>query len=101
VNRLVVHARARSDLIEIAEYIGKFNVPAAEAVVDAANATMEKLAEMPLMGRARPLRKPGLSKLRRWPIHGYRSYLIYYLPLVDGVEVLHIRHAARSLRRAF
>lgn len=93
--------RAKLDLIEIADYIAADNRAAADAVVSAARATMQSLSEMPFMGRAFPVSKPGLRKLRRWPVHGYRNYLIYYLPLPDGVEVVHIRHAARSLKGAF
>lgn len=99
--RVVLHDRARADLIRISAYISLDNASAADSVFHAAQGTFQLLADYPLLGRRHRIRRRGLSQLRKWPLHGYPMYLVYYLPLTDGAAILHIRHTARDPRRAF
>jgi plasmid stabilization system protein ParE len=36
--------------------------------------------------------------LRYFPIPRYPNYVIFYRPLADGVEILHILHGARNIQ---
>jgi toxin ParE1/3/4 len=51
------------------------------------------LAARPLAGRARDELIPGLRSVP----HG--RYVIFYLPIEDGVEIVRLLHGARDLRR--
>lgn len=60
---------------------------------------MQQLAAMPRMGAQRQSQHPKLKDLRSWPIGGYRNYLIFYLTLRNGIDVLRIIHGARDVDR--
>lgn len=53
MSRLIFVPEADDDLMEIARYIAKRNLPAAERFIDAVYETGELLAGHPEMGRAR------------------------------------------------
>jgi toxin ParE1/3/4 len=36
-----------------------------------------------------------------WPIGGFEKYLIFYLPLPDGIDVIRVVHGARDIERLF
>lgn len=38
--------------------------------------------------------------LRRWPIPGFRNYLIFYRPMENGVEIVRVLHGARDIAAA-
>jgi plasmid stabilization system protein ParE len=40
---------------------------------------------------------PHFGGVRYFPIPRYPNYVIFYRPLSDGVEILHILHGARDL----
>jgi toxin ParE1/3/4 len=54
---------------------------------------------MPLIGSPREVKDARLSGLRMWPVEGFPSHLIFYLPQEDGIEVIRVLHGARELRR--
>ena len=84
---------AQAELEEILGYIAEDNPQAAEALLERMNATFRRLAERPLSGRARE--EFGRS-LRSAPVG---DYLIFYRPMEDGVQILHVVHGARNLRK--
>lgn len=55
------------------------------------NEAFERLASMPGLGRSQEHRRPDL---RSWPVG---SYLIFYRPLADGVEVVRVLHGSRDV----
>ena len=101
MQRITIHAEARADLDEIAEYIALDNVDAACRFYDAAWKAFRLLAGMPGMGAQRPSDKPALAGLRTWPIKGFRNYLVCYKPMPDGIEVIRVLNGARNLGRIF
>jgi hypothetical protein len=40
-------------------------------------------------------------ELRVWPIRRFRSFLIYYRPIRNGIEVVRVLHAAQDAERIF
>lgn len=74
--------RAEADLVAIARYTtAQFGAQQAHAYRDGLLATLDALAEHPLMGSDQGhIRK----NLRR---HVYKSHTIYYRPAADGVLV--------------
>ncbi|HEY7118672.1 MAG TPA: type II toxin-antitoxin system RelE/ParE family toxin, partial [Tepidisphaeraceae bacterium] len=101
MGRLVVHDRAKADLDEAADYIARDNVDAALRLYQAARDAFKLLADFPRLGPEFPTNNPAVAGLRIWPIKGFRNYLVCYLPLADGVEVLRVIHGARDVGRVF
>jgi toxin ParE1/3/4 len=58
----------------------------------------EILADSPLIGHPIKLKNPRLANIRFFPVTRYRSYLIFYRPITDGIQVLHVYHGARNTR---
>ncbi|HVY85613.1 MAG TPA: type II toxin-antitoxin system RelE/ParE family toxin [Caulobacterales bacterium] len=91
MSTIVRSRQARSDIVEIAVYYGERNPGAAKRLLDRIARVVELLAEQPLLGRRRPdLRQD----LRSFPA---RPHVIFYLPLVDGVQIVRILHGARDI----
>ncbi len=87
------------DIEEIADYIALDNHEAAMRFVDAVEAQFETLAEYPHAGRSRPRLRGGQPQLRSMAVHGFRNYLVFYVPVPDGIEVIRVLHGARDLHR--
>lgn len=83
--------RAKSDLIEIWEYIAEDGEARADAFIDRIDKKFRTLAQRPGIGR---LRNELAEELRSFPIG---RYLIFYLPLAHGIEIVRVLHGARDL----
>ena len=97
--RLIVRDDADADIDEIASFIARDNAEAGRRFYDAVLDDFRRLVAMPRIGAKRYVRRPQLQNLRSWPIGGYRNYLIFYLALDDGIDVLRIIHGARDVER--
>ena len=73
------------------------NIDAADRFVESAYATFQELAQMPGMGRVRHFPQERLRELRSFRVKGFENYLVFYGPVSEGIEVLHILHGARDL----
>lgn len=85
------------DILEIYVYIGERNNDAAERWLQATERMFADLADMPGQARLWESSKPELQGVRVCPIHGFTNYLIFYRPIADGIEILHVLHGARDL----
>jgi toxin ParE1/3/4 len=95
LQRIVKTAQAERDLDDIWFYIAQDNNAAADALLDAFDKQCHLLAEQPMMGRARP----DLSlNLRSFPID---SYVVFYIPSVNGIEIIRVLHSARDMGELF
>jgi toxin ParE1/3/4 len=83
-NRARKSQQAEIDVTSIWNYIAVDNVKAADALIDRIERTFDMLAEQPFAGRARG---DLLPKLRSFPVG---SYVIFYFPIPDGVEVVRV-----------
>jgi toxin ParE1/3/4 len=99
--RLLVHDRAKSDLDDIADFIAAGSIDSALRFYQAARDAFSLLADFPGAGARQSVPDPTFADLRTWPITGFRKYLVCYLPLPDGVEVLRVIHGARDVNRVF
>ena len=93
--------RARLDLIEIALYLADHNINVSDRFLAAAEATMEKIASAPGMGRMREFPNPRVSDLRSCSIRGFENYLIFYRVVEAGIEVVRVLHGARDIDQIF
>ena len=90
-----VSAAARTDLDDIWFYIAQDDVQAADKVIKVIISKFSRLAATPLLGRKRPELAAGLRSL---PIF---RYVIFYIPMEDGIQIVRILHGARDLPPLF
>jgi len=95
--RFILSEFVAPELEAIWGYIAVDNIEAADRFLDAAYATLENLSRMPGMGRPRRFSRETLSELRSFRVKGFDNYLVFYQPISDGIEVLHILHGARDI----
>ena len=52
---------------------------------------------MPHVGREWESGLPSLTGVRKWPVRGFRNYVVFYRPVPGGIDVLRFVHAASDL----
>lgn len=92
---VTISKQARQDLIAIWEYIADDNPASADRLLDTLDARINRLAEHPLLGPARPDIRRDLRYLV------CDNYLVLYRVLDDAVEVVRVLHGARNLTAIF
>jgi toxin ParE1/3/4 len=91
LSRVIKTVRAEQDLEEIWFYVALDDVVAADALLDDFDNSCRLLATQPKMGRAR---EELANELRSFPV---RRYVVFYRPLVDGIELVRVLHGARDI----
>jgi len=86
---------AETDILEIWDYIADDSLAAADCWVDRLDEQLRVLATQPMMGRARDELAPGV---RSFP---FGRYVIFYVPLDDGIDVVRVLHGARDIHAVF
>ena len=87
---------ARHDLDEIWLYVAQEDsVRAADRLVDSITERFPLLAGMPGLGRSRDDLGPGT---RSFPVG---NYVIYYRKATPGIEISHVFHGAREVKKLF
>jgi len=100
--RVIVRPKARRDINAIlAYYLETAGIDVARRFRQMAAETFHQLAEMPLIGSPRKVRKPEFQAVRMWRVSGFESYLIFYFPRKDGIAVERVIHASLDYRRIF
>lgn len=89
--------KVKYDLGQHASHIAQDSLDVALRFLAAAEQAFIDLARMPEMGSQKRLKNPRLVGLRMWPIHGFENYLVFYLPITNGIEVIRVIHAARDI----
>jgi toxin ParE1/3/4 len=64
--------------------------------LDSARDSFAALGDTPYMGARVGSRYPAFAELRKWRVDGFANYLIFYLPLHDGVDILRVLHGAQD-----
>jgi toxin ParE1/3/4 len=76
-------------------YIVQDNPNAADRFLDRIEERCTALAEFPLMGTSRDELLPSLRSF------AVGNYVVFYLPLDDGIEVVRVLHGMRDLDALF
>src|SRR3954451_4638902 len=98
MSRTIRRPRARADIEEQAFRIADDDPEAARRFLAEVERTLELLAGMPGMGAARPRLSPALRSLRMFPVGGgFDSYLLFYRPIKDGIELIRVLHGMRDV----
>ncbi len=98
MSRVVRRPAADQDLVAAYRYYAR---QAGQGVADRffaeAEATVARLAAKPGIGAVYEPAEPLYSNVRYSRISRFRNYLVFYLPLSEGIEVLRVLHAARDI----
>ena len=93
--------QAKTDLIEIADYIAADNPEAAERFLDAAEATFAFIASLPSVGRTFRFQSPVAQGMRVWPVEDFERYLIVYRAVESGLAMVRVLHGSRDIAGLF
>ncbi len=91
---IVLQPRAKADLSEIWEFIADYSDDQADAFIDLIDQKFQLLAQQSGLGRRRDELSEGL---RSFPVG---RYVIFYLPLSGGVQIVRVLHGARDIEVA-
>jgi toxin ParE1/3/4 len=97
VSKFILAPCVESELWTIWKFIAQENPDAATRVIEAAHETLKNLAVTPGLGRPHKFRNTKLKAVRSWRVSGFDNYLIFYRPVPEGIEVLHVYHGARDI----
>lgn len=92
---MMIRPRAAFDLAEIWSYIAEDSVRNADAFGSRIDKTFRLLARHTGLGRARPELYPNLHSF----VVG--KYVVFYLPLTNGIDVIRVLHGARDIQAVF
>jgi toxin ParE1/3/4 len=84
------------DILDIVRRIRPHNPSAAARFIDAFKSSVDLLARMPELGRARS--DLGAPETRSWRVRGFRNYLIFYEALPNRLRLLRVLHGSRDLQ---
>ena len=93
--QIVRTPQANDDLFSIWEYIAQRNTSAADTLTRRFDEAFRTLASNPGIGQRQDRYRPGL---RCFPVG---SYIIFYLTIDDGIEVVRVLHGARDIPTLF
>jgi toxin ParE1/3/4 len=88
-------ARAKTDLVEIWDYIADNSEAQADAFIDQIDRKLVLLAENPTIGR---MRDELAENMRSFP---FGRYVIFYIATSDGIQIVRVLHGARDLATIF
>ena len=101
IEGVFVTPRARQDIVEAALYIADNHPAAADRFLDAVEATLGTLANMPRIGAPREFDYPALTGLRLFPVSDFERYVIFYRPRQTGIEIIRVLHGHRDIDSLF
>jgi toxin ParE1/3/4 len=91
---IVLQPRAKADLSEIWQFIAEDSDDQADAFIDLIDQKFQLLAQQSGLGRRREELAEGL---RSFPVG---RYVIFYLPVPGGVQIVRLLHGARDIEAA-
>jgi plasmid stabilization system protein ParE len=64
--------------------------------LDSSRVSFVALGNMPYMGARAGSRNPAFAELRKWRVAGFANYLIVYLLLHGGADILRVIHGTQN-----
>ena len=90
--QVIIMPEAVRDIEEHVVYIGERNFDAAVRFELALREDFEKLIQWPGFGALCNYPNPRLKGMRSWPITRFRRRLIFYRPILGGIEIIRVLH---------
>ncbi|MEO8202760.1 MAG: type II toxin-antitoxin system RelE/ParE family toxin [Betaproteobacteria bacterium] len=95
MTRVTRRPLAVADILEIWDYIADDSLAAADRWVERLDELLRTLAAQPLIGLSREELAPDA---RSFP---FGRYIVFYIPLSDGIDVVRVLHGARDIDSVF
>ena len=92
---IVLQPRAKADLSDIWQFMAEDSDDQADAFIDLIDQKFQLLAQQAWLGRRLEELAEGL---RSFPAG---RYVIFYLPISGGVQIVRVLHGARDIEAAF
>lgn len=101
--RLVrVLPRAEGDTDEAADYYADHaGIEVGLRFLGAVQEACSFVCEHPDAGPRGQYENRRLQELRRWPVPGFESYLVFYRLIDECIEIVRVLHGARNLEELF
>jgi toxin ParE1/3/4 len=96
--KVVVRDDAVADMEGQAAYLNQGGRTVGDRFLVSARRVFEQIAAMPATGELIASRNPRLAGLRCMMVPKFKNHVIFYLPTVDGIEVLRLLHGARNVQ---
>jgi toxin ParE1/3/4 len=93
--RVLRRPQAGADIAEVWDFIADDSLEQADLWLDRLDEKLKTLAGQPRIGRSRSQLAPGLRSLP------FGRYVIFYLPIEDGIDLVRLLHSARDVDAAF
>jgi len=93
---VIVTPRAGLDILEIADDLADQSLETAVRFLDQAEASFERLGQMPELGTVCQVRHPEVLGTRVWPVAGFPNHLIFYRPELEQLKIIRVLHGARD-----
>ena len=87
---IIIRPLALEDLADIWDYIAEDSQARADAFIDSIDIKLNELADSPHAGRSRMELLPGFGR-----------YMIFYLSISGGIEIVRVLHSARDIEHLF
>lgn len=98
MRRILRRDHARADLVTHYAYLAERSLATADRFFTEAESSLRMLAENPFLGGAYPTENPHLERLRCYRVsRRFRRYLVFYLPLEDGIDVVRVLHGSQAV----
>ncbi len=103
VRSIVRTPAAIQDLVDLTAYLVSASQSAAlgRRFLAATERSFADLSRQPELGARRRFSADEVGEVRIWPIHGFRSHLIFYRESGAGIEIIRVLHAARDWAALF
>lgn len=95
--RLLIHQRAKDDLIEHFAFIAQDKTDPADRLLAAAQKLFSDLAHFPDLGHRWKTEAAHLQDVRVIPIPSFPNYLVFYRSIAKEVRILTVLHGSRDL----
>jgi len=96
VRRIYKKDEAREDLAGIVDYYAAIRLELALRFLDAVEATLAGLLEMPGKGSKCEYSHPRYVGMRLYTVNGFEKYVLYYRPISDGIELIRVLYGGRD-----
>ncbi len=95
--RVYKHAAAKRDLIAHFDYLAENGgLELADRFLLQAEESFATLSAHPNLGVELKFGRLHTAGIRKWHVKGFDRFLIFYLPLKDGVSIVRVLHAAQD-----
>jgi plasmid stabilization system protein ParE len=98
---VAIRPRAQLDILELADALGAIYPDVGRNFLGRVDETIQFLERFPLLGAEPPVPPPAEPTIRLFSLRHFRNFIIAFLPLEDGIEVVRVIDGRRDLGSLF